>query len=388
MQPPQSSEESPLGGVSALVLGAGFGTRLRPLTESVPKPGIPLLGRPLIGHPLIHLYNAGCTQVWVNAFHQSERLMVTLDSWVQRRLLRLKLGWSVEGPDILGTGGALRKLEGELTASGNPFLLLNGDAVLSLDLPKLWAAHQRNRAEGALATLFCLPRADADRFGAVRVDGSGRIVDMAGLGRLPNISDDEASNAVGTIFCGVHVIEPEVLTQLPPDGEFSCIVRQGYAPLLAAGADIRAELAPSDLLFHDVGTPDRYLDAQADLMRPGGDRAMAVPSGIDRTEALFQEASYAVDSEGREFGNPDAVEGLSGAILTPPFFFGPSNTIEVGAHIGPDASVGALCHVGAGARIQDAALWAQVEVRKGETLSGVLASRIDGERVLLQGREN
>jgi NDP-sugar pyrophosphorylase family protein len=342
----------------------------------------------LIGHPLIHLYNAGCTEVWVNAFHQSERLMLTLDAWVQRRLLRLKLGWSVEGPDILGTGGALRKLEAELTSAGGPFLLLNGDAILGLDLPELWEAHQRNRAEGALATLFCLPRADAERYGALRVDHSGRIVDMAGLGRLPGVSDEEAQGATATIFCGVHIIEPEVLQQLPPDGEFSCIVRQGYAPLLAAGGDLRAQLAPADLLFHDVGTADRYLDAQAELMRPGGERAIAVPKGIDRTEALFQEASYAVNSEGREFGNPDAVEGLSGAILTPPFFFGPGNHVETGARIGPDVSVGALCHIGAGARLEDAALWAQVEVGTGEALSGVLASTLSGERVILQGREN
>jgi len=385
---PQNPIDFPLAGVPALVLGAGFGTRLRPLTESVPKPGIPLLGRPLIGHPLIHLYNGGCTQVCVNAFHQADRLMLGLDAWVQRRLLRMKLGWSVEGPEILGTGGALRKLEDTLTAAGGPFLLLNGDSVLSLDLPRLWAAHQRNRAEGALATLFCLPRPDATTYGAVRVDPAGRVVDMAGLGRLPGVSDEEAAEGAATIFCGVHVIEPEVLHQLPPNGEYSCIVRQGYAPLVAAGADIRAEFAPTDLLFHDVGTPARYLDTQAELMRPGGERALAVPRDVDPAEALFQEASYAVDSTGREFGNPDSVAGLASAILTPPFFFGPGNTLEAGARIGPDASVGAMCHVAAGGRVEDSALWSQVTVGTGEVLAGVLATKMGGERVVLPGREN
>ncbi len=102
--------EQPLAGVPALVLGAGFGTRLRPLTEHIPKPVIPLLGRPLIGHPLIHLYAAGCTQVHINAFHHSKRLMTAMDAWVQRRLLKMGLHWSIEAPAILGTGAIEKRV--------------------------------------------------------------------------------------------------------------------------------------------------------------------------------------------------------------------------------------------------------------------------------------
>ncbi|MEE2829752.1 MAG: NDP-sugar synthase [Myxococcota bacterium] len=388
MQPTDTPTRLPLEEVAALVLGAGLGTHLLPLTEHIPKPAIPLLGRPLIGHPLIHLYSAGCTRAWVNAFHHSNRLMTTLDAWVQRRLLRMKLGWSVETPEILGTGGALKKLEGELTEGKSPFLLLNGDAVLGLDLPAMWDTHQRNRREGALATLFCLPRADADRFGAVRVADDGRILDLAGLASRPGLSEEELAASAATIFCGVHIIEPEVLDHLPPNGTFSCIVRQGYAPLLSAGADIRAVLAPTDLLFHDVGTPDRYLDAQADLLGPGGERALAVAPEVDRREALFQEATYAVDTDGREYGNPDGVQGLAGAILEPPFFFGPGNSVGPGARIGPHASVGALCSIESQARVRDCALWSQVAVEPGEELSGLIASKFGGARLTLKGRSN
>ncbi len=383
------STDAPLQGVPALVLGAGFGTRLRPLTEHIPKPAVPVLGRPLIGHPLIHLYAAGCTEVHVNAFHQAQRLMTTLDAWVQRRLTRLRLSWSVEGPEILGTGGALRKLEGPLCAPGGPLLLLNGDAILGMDLPRLFAAHERNRAEGALATLLCLPSPDAERFGAVRVEpGSGRILDLAGLGRPPGTSDEQAAAGTPTIFCGVHVMEPEVVQSLPPDGDFSCIVRQGYVPLLQAGADIRAVLAPPDLFFHDVGRPERYLDAQAGLMAPGGEVSLAVAPGVDAREALFQEASYAVDSSGREYGNPDSVEGLAAAKIEGPVFFGPANRVEPGARIGPNASLGAKNVVGAGATVRDAALWSGVEVPPGERLEGALAARLGGEQLRVDGRPN
>lgn len=373
------SQTFPLQGMPALALGAGYGTRLLPLTDNVPKPAIPVLGRPLIGYPLIHLYAGGCTDVWINAHHRVERLKASLEPWVQRRLQRLALSWSIEQPEILGTGGALRKLESDL-CGGGPILLLNGDSILGLDLPALVQAHRRNRAEGALATLLCLPRPDADRFGAVRVNDDGRILDMAGLGRLPGISDDEAAAAHGTIFCGVHVLEPEVVRALPPDG-YSCIVRQGYAPLISAGADVRAVLAPADLLFHDVGKPGRYLDAQAALMGAGGARALAVAEGVDPAEALFQEASYAVDAAGREYGSPDAVAGLAGAKLRPPFFFGPANRVEAGATIGPDASFGAKNVVGAGATVTDAALWAGVEVPAGGRIEGAIVGRFGGQNL-------
>jgi len=382
------TQAQPLAGVPALVLAAGLGTRLRPLTAHFPKPAVPMLGRPLLGHPLIHLYAAGCQQVHINAFHAAERLETLSDAWAQRRLQRMRLLWSVEAPIVLGTGGAIRKLEDELCGAGSPFLLLNGDSILGLDLPALWEAHQRNRADGAKATLFCLPRPDADNYGAVRVAPDGRILDLAGLARAPSASEADVQQAKATIFCGVHIIEPDVVPLLPPKGEVSCIVRQGYAPLIADGADIRAVLADDDMLFHDVGTPARYLDAQSDLFTASDRCLLPVAPGIDAREALFQEASYAIDSSGREYGNPDAVSGLAAARIEAPVFFGPANELGPGCTIGPNASIGALNQIGAGSRIEDSALWSGVHVADGESLYGTIAAELGGEQIKVLGREN
>jgi NDP-sugar pyrophosphorylase family protein len=228
-----------------------------------------------------------------------------------------------------------------------------------------------------------MPRPDAASYGAVRVAEDGRIVDLAGLARPPGTTDSEVDAAVATVFCGIHVIEPEVVSVLPPGG-FSGIVREGYAPLIERGADVRAVLAPEGALFHDVGTPARYLDAQAALL--GAPPFLPTRSGVDPREALFQEASYAVDASGREYGNPDSVEGLAGATLEPPFFFGPRNQVGRAARIGPNATVGALNVIGAGARIEDAAIWSQVVVDEGETMRGVMAAKLAGERVVVDGR--
>ncbi|MCP4872868.1 MAG: NDP-sugar synthase [Proteobacteria bacterium] len=377
----------PLAGLPALVLGAGFGTRLAPLTEHIPKPVIPVLGRPLIGHPLIHLYASGCTDVWVNAHHKIERLQASLDPWLQRRLLKLRVGWSLEQPEILGTAGALKKLEPELRRTGEPILMLNGDSILGLDLPGLVAAHRRNREQGALATLLCLADPRADSFGALRVNAEGRILERTGLGGLPDATEADLAATTPTIFCGVHVIEPELLDFLPPAGEYGCIVRQGYVPLMQTrSVDLRAHFAEPDMLFHDVGTPERYLDAQADLMAPGGERALSVAPGVDARGALFQEASYAVEADGTEHGSPDVVPGLAGAVLNPPFFFGPANRVEAGARIGPNATIGAGNVIGAGATVTDAALWSRVEVGAGERIEGKVAAFLGGERHVLDGR--
>ena len=376
----------PLSDVPALVLGAGFGTRLRPLTDHVPKPVVPLLGRPLIGHALIHLYAGGCQTVHVNAFHQAERMQAVLDSWVQRRLLRLRVRWSVEGPQILGTGGAIRRLQDRLC--DGPFLLLNGDAILGMDLPALWAAHQENRREGAEATLLCRPRPAGSALRRVLVDGRGRILEMTGLGRRAGVTEAELEAARPVVFCGVHAIEPVVVTSLPTVGLESCIVRQGYIPRLAEGADIRAYLAADDLVFHDVGTAGRYLDAQAGLFEAGDRRVLAVAPDVDPNEALYQEASYAVDASGREYGSPDSVEGLARAALGPPCFFGPRNRLEAGAIVGPNASLGAFNVVGAGGVVRDAALWSGVEVAPAERFEGVVAAKLGGERLVVPGREN
>jgi len=373
------SDDLPLEGAPALVLGAGFGTRLAPLTEYVPKPSIPVLGRPLIGHSLIQLYAGGCREAFVNAHHLVPRLQTTLEAWVQRRLLRLKLRWSIEQPAILGTGGALRLLQGPLS-EGGPFLLLNGDSILGLDLPALWAAHQRNRAEGALATLLCIEPPPGRKFNPVRLRGGDRIAELPGMPPLPS---EEQATTETVAFCGVHIIEPELIDVLPLVGTESCIVRQGYARVIQGGGDIRAHRVGADLFFHDVGTPDRYLDAQAALLRAADDAVLPVIDGVDGAEALFQEASYAVDHNGREYGSADSVPGLSGAILTPPFFFGPGNRVESGAVIGPDASVGALNSIGTGAVLQDVALWSQVDVGAGERLTHCIAGRMGGERRVL-----
>ena len=165
-------------------------------------------------------------------------------------------------------------------------------------------------------------------------------------------------------------------------------MRQGYIPRMAEGAELRAHSADEDLYFHDVGTAGRYLDAQAELFSAADRRVLAVAPGVDPLEALYQEASFAADSSGREYGNPDAVEGLAGATLTPPYFFGPRNRLEPGAVVGPHASLGAFNVVGAGATVRDAALWSGVEVAATERLEGVIAGKLGGERLVVWGRED
>jgi NDP-sugar pyrophosphorylase family protein len=305
--------------------------------------------------------------------------MATTDAWVQRRLLRMRVHWSLEAPDILGTGGAVRRLAGALL-SGGPAVLCNGDSILGMDLRALWAAHQQSRALGAVATLLCVSDPNADRLGAVRVSEDGLVLDLNRHAVWPGSGEEERRAARATIFCGVQVVEPSILDVLPGDGVESCIVRQGYAPLMRAGVAVRALVLPAATPFHDVGTVDRYLDAQRQLMNPDDQHpALAVAAGVDPREALFQEASFAVDASGRTYGDPGAVQGIHQARLVAPVFFGPGNRVDPGAVLGPDCSLGAMNRIGRGAVIRDSALWSQVEVAAGERVDGELRARLGGE---------
>jgi NDP-sugar pyrophosphorylase family protein len=228
-----------------MILAAGFGTRLRPLTDTLPKPLLPIAGRPLIVWNLLLLRRHGITDVIINLHHLGHLIEQVLGDGSQ---FGTKLAYSRE-PVILGTGGGLKQAEPFF--GGEDFLVVNGDTLFELDVTSMAAAH---RARGALATMAVRADPDPDRWGAVELDGARRVVRIAGRGKNP------AGPTEKRMFAGVHLMHPRLLASVPAGRESSII--EAYVGAIQAGETVAGfELGG---YWSDVGTPQRYEEANRD----------------------------------------------------------------------------------------------------------------------------
>ncbi|MEW5851866.1 MAG: nucleotidyltransferase family protein [Myxococcota bacterium] len=231
----------------AMVLAAGLGTRLRPLTDVIPKPLCEVAGLPLIRFTLRQLQEAGVTRAVVNLHHLGGAIRAHLGP----RAEGVDLNYSEE-PVILGTGGGIRAA---LSHFGRePFYVVNSDALQDVDLAALARVH---RESGALATLALRPDPDVLRYGPIGVDATGRIRRM-----IDGFDDGGATELL--MFTGVHIQDARVVEHLPV-GQEACVVRQGYLPALRRGAHLQGYRHPG--AFHDVGTPARWLVAQREVLQ-------------------------------------------------------------------------------------------------------------------------
>jgi mannose-1-phosphate guanylyltransferase len=231
-----------------MVLAAGLGTRLRPLTLRRAKPALPVLNRPLLQWTLARLAAAGIREVVINLHYRPASVRQAAGDG---RALGLRLHFSHERR-ILGTGGGPRRVR-EVLGDG-PFLLVNGDVVFDLDLRRLLQGYRRS---GARAALGLLPNPDPRRYGAVIMDRRGHIVSLAGLPR--------PARGRPWLFTGIHVLEGRLLDRLPAGPADS--VRDLYAPLLAAGERLAG--VPLQGAWYDLGSPKLYLESQLSLLAAG-----------------------------------------------------------------------------------------------------------------------
>lgn len=204
-----------------MILAAGFGRRLRPLTDRVPKPLLQVGGRPLIAYPLAVLREAGITDVLINLHHFGAELRQALGDG---SAFGVAITYSEEDP-ILDTGGAIKKAQAFL--ADDTFVVVNADTVIDLCLAEAVAWHRQRRA---LATMVLRPDRDAERFGAIDIDASGRIRRFLGQPR------DLAEPLTRLMFAGVHVFEPDVF-RFMSHGRFG-INATTYPKLLAAGCPL------------------------------------------------------------------------------------------------------------------------------------------------------
>jgi mannose-1-phosphate guanylyltransferase len=315
--------------MKAVVLVGGEGTRLRPLTETVPKPLLPFMNRPFLHHLLDLLARHGVEE----AVLSSSYLETEFSSFLEERRGPPRVIWVTE-PQPLGTCGAI---VGARDLLDGTFLVLNGDVLTDLDLSALVAFH---RERGAVATIALAPVEDARPYGLVEREPDGRVVAFR---------EKPPDPIPGTINAGTYVLEPKALDGVP-SGVAVSIERETFPGLIARGEPVYSSVWPG--YWRDLGTPQAYLQAH-----------------LDALDGLVGGAAYdrPLLAEGARV-HPEALVGPLAVV-------GPGARVEAGARV--DRSVlhrGA--RVGAGAVVEDSILGPESEVGPGVNVrDSVLADR-------------
>jgi NDP-sugar pyrophosphorylase family protein len=225
----------------AMILAAGLGTRLRPLTYETPKPLLPLGDMHIIDYPLQLLKRGGIEEVVINLHHLGEQIREYVGNGS-------RYGFDVrysEEPTILGTGGGIRKA---LESFGDgPFAVVNSDALMDIDLDDVTRHHYES---GAAATLVLKSLGPEDTYQAVSLDENGFVTGFDNKGRH--------------FYVGLQVVTKEFLSTLPPAGTEFCLIASGYKPFIENGGKVASFIY--DGYFNDVGTVKRYEQAQSDCL--------------------------------------------------------------------------------------------------------------------------
>jgi NDP-sugar pyrophosphorylase family protein len=230
--------------MKAVVLVGGFGTRLRPLTETVKKELLPLVDRPILDHVLDHLARHGVHEVVLS----SPYLESTFHPFIEARHGDPAITWITESAP-LGTGGAVVNA---LDAVGDePFFALNGDILTDLDLTAMLRAH---RARDAVVTIALHHVDDARAFGLVDADRAGRVREFR---------EKPTEPIPGEVNAGTYVLEPAALRAWTTEREVS-IEREIFPAIIASGGAVFG--FPADAYWIDLGTPEKYLRAHRDLL--------------------------------------------------------------------------------------------------------------------------
>ncbi len=335
-----------------MILAAGQGTRVRPLTKNMPKPMVPILGKPLLEYLIEHLARFGISEIMLNvAFnhYKIENYFGDGHRW------GVEMGYSYEGrrehgdivPKPMGSAGGMRKIQDFGGFFDETTLVLCGDAIVDLDIAAALAEH---KAKGALASVVTVnvPREQVKNYGVVVSDADGRVVSFQ-----EKPSPEEAKSTLAST--GIYIFEPEVIDMIPPGCEFD-IGSQLFPMLVEKGVPFYAQR--HDFNWIDIGRLTDYWDVLQRVLR-GEVAQMHMP--------------------GKEI-RPGVWVGLNTSIawdsvqIVGPVYIGSGVRIDPGASVIGPAWIGHGCHVRAAARIERSILFEYTRVGEGQVFSEKILS--------------
>jgi mannose-1-phosphate guanylyltransferase len=307
--------------MQAVILVGGEGTRLRPLTSTVPKPVVPLVDRPFLAYMLEWLKSHGVDDVVMSMGYLATAVRNVLgDGSAYGLNLRY-----VEEPDPRGTAGALKFAEDLLEER---FLMLNGDVLTDIDLTQQIARHE---STGAQATLALVAVDDPSAYGLVRLEDDGAVREF-----VEKPSADQIDTNL--ISAGAYVLERSILDLVPPDKNVS-IEREVWPRLIGDGL----YGFPAEAYWLDIGTPERYLQGTFDIIEGNVQTALNL---------------------GDTYRSVEPSAEISGRVV-PPAVVERQCQVAAGAHVGPLVVLGQGATVGRGAVVERAVVLQGAEIGEG-----------------------
>ncbi len=301
--------------MKAVVLAGGFGTRLRPLTCTVPKPMAKLLGRPVLSYILELLRANGADEVVLTAAYMPERITSYLSAHAPKSM---RIHTVVE-EEPLGTAGSVRKAVGELK---EPILVISGDCICDFDLKSAFLTHCQG---DAAATILCTRVRDPREYGLVQTDDTGRVTGFCEKPDWSAVSTDAANT-------GIYILNPEALRLIPQDTPFD-FSKDLFPLLLEKGLPLNAQRVEG--YWCDIGDLTAFRTCQADLLCGKARLTLStVADGVYASAAL-----PAGDYQ-----------------LVPPVYIGENTHIGKGAVIGPNTVLGDGCCIGQNCKIRESVL--------------------------------
>lgn len=259
--------------MKAMILAAGFGTRLFPLTIDRTKPAIPFFGKPLVGYVAEYIAKFGFDDVVVNLHHQPESVRKALGDG---SAFGTKIHYTYEEPKILGTAGALDNARELL--EDDTFLIINGKIITDIDIN---AALETHRKSGALATMVLMKNMGREHFTDVYVE-DGRVT---GFGDYADANETEGEPPY--MFTGIHIMEPRVFDYIPR-GVYSDIVPTFYNPAIRKGEMIAAHITEGR--WFELSTIQRYLDISLEMLNGNPDRFILGKNNVIDSTATVTES--------------------------------------------------------------------------------------------------
>jgi mannose-1-phosphate guanylyltransferase len=309
--------------MKALFLAGGMGTRLKPLTNELPKPMVPIMNRPLLERNMASLLNCGINEIVISTCYKSKCIR---DYFGDGSGFGLKIEYVHE--DIpLGTGGAIKNA-GNLF--NDTFLVFNADIICNMDFMKLIDFHKSQSADATIAvTQVEKPSA----YGVIEYDKNNYALSFT---EKPT-GDQIKSNYINA---GVYVLEPKVLSEIPTDRPVS-VERETFPALLENGYKVAVYKGCS--YWMDIGTPEKYLQTHEDIM--AGE--CRISGAHFNGRSVFKDGKSIIDTT---------------AVITGPVYIG--NNVKIGAYatVGPNAVIGDDTCIHMGGRVVDSVTWNNVDV--------------------------